>query len=68
MTRRTSWVPRRGYPGRFGGRHFPEATAGEIVTGGRTHPDNDDCSERDDGWAYFVDFSEIILLIYYGCE
>ena len=41
---------------------------GEIVTGGRTHPDSEDCSGRDDSWAAVVNFSEIILLIYYGCE
>ena len=40
----------------------------ETVTGGRTHPDIDDCSGRDDSCAYVVDFSEIIPLIYYGCE
>ena len=39
-----------------------------LSLGGRTHPDSDDCSERDDSWAYVVDFSEIILLIYYDCE
>ena len=36
--------------------------------GGRTHSDSDDCSGRDDSWAYVVNFIEIILLIYYGCE
>ena len=41
---------------------------GEIVAGGRTNPDNDDCSGRDDSWVCVVYFSESILLIYYGCE
>ena len=41
---------------------------GEIVTGGRPHPHSDDCSGRDDSWVCVVTFSEIILLIDYGCE
>ena len=35
---------------------------------GRTHPASDDCCGRDDSCAYVVNFSEIILLIHYGCE
>ena len=91
MTRRTSWVPRRGYPGILGGGgrgascsrgdsknlvkcygHVPGSglrwVPERLSLRGRTHPDTDDSSGRDDSWAYVVNFSEIILLIYYGCE
>ena len=36
--------------------------------GGNTYPDSDDCSRHDDSWACVVNFSEIIVYIYYGCE